>query len=301
MIGKLAPLPLALLLAASAVHAQAPPQFDAATIKLMVRGPGDGRMKGGPGTSSPGRVTWQLVWLGTLLERAFDLDPPNLTAPAWMMHNGAQLYSLTAVMPPDTSKHDFQLMLQSFLIEQFKIKLHHQLKMFPSYDLVVARGGAKLKAAADPDAPDDPPVLWASAIKEDADGFPILPKGLSDLETLGNGDPATFQNFTMEHFARRLGSWLGNRGRRTYVTDKTGLTGKYDFRFAFDPNQNWVVVGPGVQAAAAAQSLSAPPNGLPNIFKALERQLGLRLIKGKDVPRETIVVDSAERIPVGDN
>jgi uncharacterized protein (TIGR03435 family) len=63
--------------------------------------------------------------------------------------DGAQLYVFTAVMPPETSKHDFELMLQSFLIEQFKMKLYHHLKMFPSYDLVVARGAAKVKASAD--------------------------------------------------------------------------------------------------------------------------------------------------------
>ena len=128
--------------------------FDAATIKLDKFGPGEFGMKGGPGTSSPGRVTWRKVWLRDLVATAFRVDPGNVSGPVWISRSGAQLYALTATMPPDTSRHDFELMFQKFLIEQFRIKLHHEPKLFPAYELVVAPGGAKLKASADPNVPD---------------------------------------------------------------------------------------------------------------------------------------------------
>jgi len=54
-----------------------------------------------------------------------------------------------------------------------------------------------------------------------------------------------------------------------------------------------------VQAALRAQDALGPGSGLPNIFKALEQQLGLKLVKAKDIPLDTIVVDQAERIPAG--
>jgi uncharacterized protein (TIGR03435 family) len=34
-------------------------------------------------------------------------------------------------------------------------------------------------------------------------------------------------------------------------------------------------------------------------FRALEQQLGLNLVKAKDIPLDTIVIDRAERTPAG--
>ena len=127
--------------------AQRTPQFDAAVIKIEPSEPGGSRMKGGPGTDSPGRVTWQKVFLDQLLATAFHADIRNISGPRWLdIDTNNPRYSFTATMPPDTTQHDFELMLQSFLIEQFQIKLHHEPKLFPAYDLVVAPGGAHLKA-----------------------------------------------------------------------------------------------------------------------------------------------------------
>jgi uncharacterized protein (TIGR03435 family) len=38
-------------------------------------------------------------------------------------------------------------------------------------------------------------------------------------------------------------------------------------------------------------------NGLPNIFAAVEKQLGLKLEKTKDVPVDVIVVDRVDKVP----
>lgn len=58
------------------------------------------------------------------------------------------------------------------------------------------------------------------------------------------------------------------------------------------------MVGPAVQAAMGPPQES-DPSGLPNIFKAVEQQLGLKLVKMKDIPLDTIVIDRVERIPAG--
>jgi uncharacterized protein (TIGR03435 family) len=83
------------------------------------------------------------------------------------------------------------------------------------------------------------------------------------------------------------------------VTDKTGLPGKYDFTLKFDDDENSLIVSPQVQAAMGARDGSEPGSGLPNIFKALEQQLGLKLVRAKDIPLDKIVIDHAERIPAG--
>jgi uncharacterized protein (TIGR03435 family) len=281
------------------VGAQVPTQFDAATIKLDQMGPGNRGMKGGPGTNDPGRVTWQKVWLLTLVATAFHVDPRNISGPAWISPPGAQLYTFTATMPNDTSRHDFESMLQNFLIQQFRMKLHHELKAFPAYELVVAPDGAKLKASADPNDPDAPDILFSQP-KIGSDGFAVLPPGHGALGIVNGGFHGTFQQYTMSEFADYLINKVTRDGDPThYVVDKTGLTGRYDFKLKFDERADAMVVGPDVQAVLAARDGLEPGSGLPNIFKALEQQLGLRLIKAKDIPVDTIVIDQAERIPVG--
>jgi uncharacterized protein (TIGR03435 family) len=275
-------------------------QFDAATIKLDQLGPGAFGMKGGPGTNDPGRVTWRKVWLRELVAKAFDVDPRNVSGPAWISRNGAQLYAVAATMPAATSKHDFELMLQRFLTEQFRMKLHHEPKLFPAYDLDIAPGGARLKASADQNAPETTTPMFASDVRIDADGFLVLPPGHRTAGVDKNGCHETYQQFTMSEFAESLVNDVTPDGERThYVIDKTGLTARYDFRLKFDRSGDAIKVGPNVQAVLPEQDALGPDSGLPNIFKALERQLGLKLVKAKDIPLETIVIDQAERVPAG--
>ena len=271
-------------------------QFNAATIKLDQRGPGARGMKGGPGTDSPGRVSWQKVWLRDLVAMAFHVDPSNVSGPDWTSSNGAQLYRFTATMPADTSRQDFELMLQRFLVEQFKLTLHHEPRMFPSYELVVAPGGPRLKTSADPNAPDLP----GSTATIGSDGFPVLPPGHGYVAAMIHGFHGRFQNFTMAEFAQYLINYVTPEDELThYVTDKTGLTGMYDFTLKFDADQRSVRLSPQVQAALGPQDDSEPGSGLPNVFKAVEQQLGLKLMRAKDIPLDTIVIAHAERIPTG--
>jgi uncharacterized protein (TIGR03435 family) len=283
--------------AVTSAGGQTPLQFDAATIKLDQRGPGERGMKGGPGTKMPGRVTWRKVWLRDLLATALDVDPSNVSGPEWISRNGAQLYAFAATMPVDTNRHDFELMLQGFLMEQFRIKLHHEPRMFPAYELVVAPGGAKLKNSADPNAPDNP--VWTANDKIGSDGFPVFSGHGKRLAPMP-GFRGRFQAFTMPEFAEYLINWVTPQADRTrYVLDKTGLAGVYDFTLKFDEGDRAIVLGPAAQSAPGAPGETEPGSGLPNIFKALERQLGLNLVKVKDIPKDTIVIDQAERIPVG--
>jgi uncharacterized protein (TIGR03435 family) len=281
-----------------------PVKFDAAVIKLDQIGPGPQGLQGGPGTGSPGRITWGKVWLRVLIAKAFRVNSENVSGPGWMSGpsfiggGGGQMYLLLATMPPETSEHDFEAMLQNFLIEQFRIKLHHEPRNFPAYDLVVMPGGAKLKAAANPDGPD---IAFMGAVKKDSDGFLVLPPGHGVLFTMNDGNHGRYQSFTMSEFAESIGTWVTPPGgTRHYVRDKTGLTGKYDFTLAFDQAGAGgdVTVGPGVLAEGGR-----PPEpevtGLPNFSRAIEKQLGLRLVKAPDIPMDTLVIDHAERIPLG--
>jgi uncharacterized protein (TIGR03435 family) len=225
------------------------------------------------------------------------VDEANVSGPSWASNNGAQLYAFEATMPPETSQHDFELMLQRFLTEQFGLKIHHQPRLFPSFGLTQAPGGAKLKPSVGPNGPDFP-VLPRSVGK---DGFPVLPPGHGYGIALApdGGYRVRFQNFGMQEFARYLMGWVTPRGEPTrYVLDETGLGATYDFTLAFSTGERDVRVGASIAAEVGTPPESEPGGG-PSIFRAVERQLGLKLVKGKNILLDTIVIDVAHRIPAG--
>ena len=134
----------------------------------------------------------------------------------------------------------------------------------------------------------------------DAEGFPVMPPGHAAAASLAGGTHIKFQKYTMAQFAEYLTSWLTPSGDPTrYVIDKTSLTGVYDFTLKYDDRNNSTVqMSADVRAAMTAQEPGIG-SGLPNIFKAMEQQLGLRLAKAKDIPKDTIVIDQAQRMPRG--
>lgn len=280
---------------------QGTPQFDAATVKRAPNG-FSGAMKGGPGTGDPGRVTWEKAWFRDLVAKAYHIDDArNIAGPDWIGGNGSPIYTFTATMPADTSRHDFEIMLQNFLITQFKMTLHHEPRTFPAYDLVVVPGGTKLKLSDDQS---DPPKgdLHVGDPETDAEGFAVAPTGRHTAIMISGSDGfhGTFQRYSMPELAGHLLGYVTPPGDRThYVFDKTGLAGRYDFRIKFDNRNNAIKFGPNVQAAVGAPDPLDPGSGLPDIFKALEQQLGLRLIKTKNILVDTIVIDHADKVPVG--
>ena len=84
---------------------------------------------------------------------------------------------------------------------------------------------------------------------------------------------------TMPQLAKMIS---GSAGRP--VLDKTGLNGRYNYILSFTP-----------LSAQAAESVSDSP---PDLFTAVQQQLGLKL-ESKKEPIEILVIDHAERAPAG--
>ncbi len=182
-------------------------------------------------------------------------------------------------------------MLQNLLIERFRIRLHHETRMFRSYDLVVAPGGPKLKKSADPEGVD----AVIEKPKIDSEGFAILPPGHGHVSVVREGGVyVAFRNYSIEELVRTvlMPEAAGARGTGVPIEDKTGLIGRYDFRLRYRPQAS-LTAGP---ARAAEMAETEAPSGLPDIFKAVE-QLGLRLVGGKQSPVDLIVIDHAEKMP----
>jgi bla regulator protein blaR1 len=171
----------------------------------------------------------------------------------------------------------FRLMLQSLLADRFNLKVSQSSKQVPIFELVVAKGGSKLKpsemAAVDAAHPGPPQPVNGSRLsgmpgKRTGSGVKVaqLAESLSRLPELGSGTSI---------------------GGGRLVVDKTGLTGYYDWTLQWTPDAN------DPRLAVDAATPPSDPNK-PGLFTAIQEQLGLKLVPAKG-PVEVLVVDHIER------
>jgi bla regulator protein blaR1 len=157
-------------------------------------------------------------------------------------------------------------MMRSVLVDRFSFASHREIRELPVYELVVAKGGPKLKEAA-------PGDTYAGGLKDDqgqsSPGMMRVGRGTVDCQAI----PITS---LMEILTQLSG--------RT-VVDKTGLTGKYDIKLRWsseDSHPNPDAGGAGTEAPFV------------DFFTAIQEQLGLKLIPAKG-PVNALVVDHIEK------
>jgi uncharacterized protein (TIGR03435 family) len=155
-------------------------------------------------------------------------------------------------------------MLRAVLEDRFGLKAHREARQMPVYALLVAKGGPKLKVA-------DPADTYPNGIqtKDYRSGA-----GIYSMRMGGKTAEATFQGCGIDRLVPTL---TGESGRT--VVDKTGLTGKYDFKFEW--TQSWV-------------KDDDPEATAPRLFTALQEQLGLKLVPDQG-PVDSVVVDHVEK------
>lgn len=166
-------------------------------------------------------------------------------------------------LAPSEQKFARQHMLRALLAEYFKLKTHRESEEIPVYELVVAKGGPKLKEITDSNVPE------------------------GGIFNGRSGGTVEFQSsrgaVVLESLAGLLGIYSGRP-----VVDKTGLTGKFEFKLRFTPvNPSATVPDAGTDGSAVE------PSDSPFLMKAIEEQLGLKLVPAKGT-REVIVIDHVE-------
>jgi uncharacterized protein (TIGR03435 family) len=263
--------------------------FEVASLKPAsppVPGAGGG-MRGGPGTADPGRVTFPRATLADLVTIAYDVWSDQITGPDWITNRGEDVYTVTATMPPTTTMDQFRLMLQNLLAERFHLVLHHETQTRAGYELVVANGGPKIKEWTP--VADAPPSKHAFTMFTPGRPAPIRMTIRDSMAGFCRGLGA---NINMSN-----GMPMGSPQPR--VVDRTRLTGIYEFTLEF---AGTVVMSGAMPSAprggeTGAPVASDPGDGTPNIFTAVEKQLGLKLQKIKNVSVDVLIVDRADRVP----
>jgi uncharacterized protein (TIGR03435 family) len=278
---------------------EAHPKFDAASVKLDTRGIRVGvnvAIQGGPGTSNPGffNISYGQP-MKLLISKAYEVAPDQIFGPAWLDDVPANLYTITARLPPDTTREQFLLMWQDLLAERFHITLHHETRNFPGYDLVVA-SPLRIKQWTPDQTATQAPV--AANPGTDEQGFPRLrpnqQAGMNLVRHEGGASMTILETHhqSMSDFAKGLGQTLKQAGVTesneplARIADKTGLSGSWEFKFQYE----------GSMLASAPGAGGLNTDG-PSIFTVIEKQLGLKLVKSKGTPVEVLVIDHIEKIP----
>jgi uncharacterized protein (TIGR03435 family) len=216
--------------------------FEVTSVKL-----GDQNVDfGGIAFAPDGRFTATNSSLQRLIGFAYDLRNKQISGgPNWL---ASAKFSIEA--KPDSSIQippglpgfiPIRLMLQSLLAERFKLAAHKETHEEQVYELVLDKGGTKLREVREP-------------------GQVRTGKG----ELIGNGAP-------IEFLVNQLSGQLGRS-----VIDKTGLKGRYDFTLKWTPDTG-EASGPPERPDA---SPFPDPSG-PSIFTAVRTDLGLRLQSAK--------------------
>jgi uncharacterized protein (TIGR03435 family) len=247
-----------LLIAFAAVtvaRAQAPLEFEVASVKVNKSGNGvrggchgiDSKYTPGQAAAAPplGRCVITGGRLSHMIGIAWDLNTIGQLqgGPDWVIR-GFDRFDIQAEAadPTRTTEAQLRSMLQNALIDRFQLKFHRQTVERPGFALLVARNGPRLKPSKSQDVV--------------GDQFKPTP-----------GQPATLdaRRYSMARLVEVI-SFV----RQQPVLDQTHLTGDFDFTLNWDQDQG------------------------PTIQTALQEQLGLKLEPQK-VPIELFVIDSAQK------
>lgn len=287
------------------------PEFSAASVKLSIDPAGSSGlygMHGGPGTATPGSIRFGRIPLFQLVAKAYGISPELVSGPSWTRDfSGSNWYDITATLPPDTTPEEFRGMLQSLLEERFELKVHRERKSAPGYQLILASSGHKLRPAAIVEAGEK--VAASRSPSFDAEGKILLPssQGVSSVMTKGLWRLG-FRGVTVDELAQRLGRILktssggGPDAAVSPVVNMTGINGYFDFtlNFACEACEGLRPDSPVVQARQPRmqEELSSDPSDhFPRFSEALQQQLGLRLVRAREVSTEVLVIDHAIKLP----
>jgi len=157
-----------------------------------------------------------------------------------------------------------QHMVQVLLAERFKLKMHWETRESRTYDLVLEKAGRLRSSGAKPG--EDELKRWG-----DRPIPPLYQQGDSrrGFEYIAHGA-------TTDDIAKMLTMQFG-----APVTDKTGLTGKYDFTLK-------------TYQVRSRERKEDETNPWPPLDTAIEDQLGLKLVPSRG-PVPFLVVDHVEK------
>jgi len=278
-------------LAQSAAHSPIAiiPEYEYEVVSIRATNPGGNnvtRLLNAPDAFTASNVTLMMV-----VTSAFGVqDNQVLGAPSWASSDrynieakmsGSVTDALQKLTPAERTLIQ-QQMLQGLLADRFKLTVQRVTQRLPVFTLLIGKGGSKLNEAK----PDDAYSNGSHGAGGSSSAGQITIEGNPTRQTMtGHAVPIA-----------RL-AYMLTRGLERPVLDKTGLTGNYDFKITFSPDQSQTQSPSTEGGATGSTPTVALDSTAPALITAVEEQLGLKLRSGKG-PVEIIVIDRVER-PAG--
>jgi uncharacterized protein (TIGR03435 family) len=256
-----------------------PLAFEVASIKPNTPD-GSGNIMVGIAPQPGGRLTVTNANLRMLIRFAYNIDDAQISGgPPWM---DSDRYDIVAKGEGNATTDQLREMTQTLLADRFGLKIHRDSKELPVYNLVVAKGGPKLKQAeVDSSGAANPAGVRGGPVRG---GMRMVIGGTTQMSG----------TMSMAQLSTGLANMVGRK-----VIDKTGLSGNYEVKLEWTPQPGELALR-GLPAGAGAPGggdRGGPPPADANsisIFTAVQEQLGLRLDAQKG-PVDVIVVDGATK------
>ena len=280
----------ALIAAAYGLFAQsgAHPAFAVASVKPSPPAIDRSRLSVGVGYRPGGRMIASNATLKLLIRFAYAphdngmlghanplLGSQVAGGPPWI---DSVAYNIEAKPEGNATPEQAWQMFRTLLADRFKLALHRETRELPVYELTAAKSGLKLPAPKEVSCASFAPGTAPHAIPGKVDcGYVALLSHAAGMEMKSN-------RAHIADLARELSLVLDSP-----VLDRTGFSGEFDLDLNFAADD----------ALVAFRGTGWPPpspsdSGLPDIFAALQEQLGLKLVPAKG-PVEVLVVDRAEK------
>jgi uncharacterized protein (TIGR03435 family) len=278
------------------------PEFEVASIKLIA--PGQPMPSTVGGRIHGNRAEYSYMSLRQLVADAYQVLPSQVHCPDWFL---TERFDVTAEMPAGSKKEDARLMLQSLLVDRFRLAVHLESREETVAALIVGQEGLKLKESP----PEPMNYAPSNAERSDTSGRDKTAKtGSSTSVTMGpvgvhvsvnpGNSSVRFEasRATMTDLIRFLFNFDVSNGRP--IVDRTNLKGEYEIVLDIPmPQAGTPPPSEGGASSSAngiphpAEYASDPGNG--RTLQSL-KSYGLDLKRMK-APVEYLVVDHAEKMP----
>ncbi|HEY6329525.1 MAG TPA: TIGR03435 family protein, partial [Blastocatellia bacterium] len=205
---------------------------------------------GSPWIATHGRFKAETAYIRFMIAWAYNVLAPQVQGGPDWIDQ-ERYYVDARAENPEAGPEQIGKMLQTLLTDRFKLVIHRETRQGVVYTLVVGKNGPKLQDAKDGQKNS---VNWT-----------------------GPGAVTFTENQTLTGLIIILSSVLN-----APVLDKTNLRGSYNFSLEF--------IDPRLPQLADDDPRPNPFKGRPDLFTALQEQLGLQL-QGAKGPVEVLVID----------
>jgi len=239
------------------------------------------------------RADYGFMSLADLIPYAYRVKRYQLLGPGWM--NETRWDILAKIMegqPADRTPE----MMQSLLVERFRLSIHRENREQSVYALVVGKGGLRITESAPEEAPG---VGSGLNIRISNSGVAISSASTGSMRMTpspNGGMQWQMTRITMAALADRLTQLMDRP-----VVDSTALKGNYQVTLDLPIEvMSGMVFAQKLAAMAGLGSFGVPDSAVPDtshatIIKSL-KNLGLEL-ESRKAPIETIIVDRVEKTP----